>query len=221
MSSYDDYEPGPRGWSPVAVVAIALVVVLLGAGGAVFGIYVANKNATASLGPGPVLTAPVTPTVSPSGASPTPTPPPSTTPTPTPTPTPTATATDTSFALPDLSGMDFRAARTRVRELKLGWRLVFEGTTGDLTVRATDPPASSTVHKGVTIKIFVKGPAPLAVVPDVRGMPCADAAAAIVDAGLYPDYGSPSRTGAVTSQSPLATDPPTLHWNDEVQLTCG
>jgi PASTA domain len=216
VSSYDDYESaGPRGWSPFAVSAIALLVLLLGAGGAVFGIYVANKNATSSLGPGPLSTPTPGPTGPTSGPTPTPTPTPTAAGTPTPTPTPD------SFALPDLSRMDFQAARQAVRNLNLGWQLIFEGTEGPDTVRATDPAAGATVHKGLTVHIYVTGPAPLAQVPDVQGKECIDAAAAIVDAGLYPDYGTTGKQGPVTSQTPLASDPPKLHWNDIVHIVCG
>ena len=36
--------------------------------------------------------------------------------------------------------MDFKAARAKIREVKLGWQLVFEGTdAADASVRATDP----------------------------------------------------------------------------------
>jgi hypothetical protein len=44
----------PRGWSPVGVVLIATLVLLLGFGGALFGIYVANVN-------GAVASTPTTP----------------------------------------------------------------------------------------------------------------------------------------------------------------
>ena len=205
VSSYQDEEP-PRGWSPFAVSAIATLILLLGVAGAVFGIHVANVNATTVLN---------TPSATPSVTTTTPTTGPTF-----PTGGPTSSGPPDTFALPDLAGQDFQAARQKVRDLKLGWRFVFEGTDGDHTVRATDPAANASVHKGVTIKIFVTGPAPLATVPDVKGQPCSAAADAIVEAGLYPHYDTPARAGAVTDQTPLATDPPSLHWNDEVHITC-
>ncbi len=116
--------------------------------------------------------------------------------------------------------MDFQAARQKVRGLKLGWSLRFEGTEGNDTVRATDPPANAVVRKGITVKLFVTGPAPLAVVPAIVGQGCSTAVDAIVEAGLYPHYDTQLRGGAVTAQAPLASDPPALHWNDEVHLTC-
>lgn len=211
VTSYDDYEPeGPRGWSPFAVALIATLVLLLGLGGALFGINVANKNAQGPLDPDPTT--------------------PSAFPTQTPTPTATATSTSTppattpppgdTFALPDLAGLDFQTARTKVRDLKLGWRLVFEGNDANATVRASEPASGATVRKGDTIKIFVSGAAPLATVPGVKGLGCPQAAGIIIDHGLYPQYQS-GREGVVLSQTPAAADPPTLHWNDEMQISCG
>ncbi|MGE5156456.1 MAG: PASTA domain-containing protein [Betaproteobacteria bacterium] len=203
VSSYDEDRPG---WSPFAVMAIAALVLALGVAGAVFGIHVAKVNATAVLG----TTTPTPP------LSPTPT---SAGPTPTTTDTATPPPAD-SFPAPDLSGMDFQAARQKLRDLKLGWQLVFQGAEGDNTVRGTMPPAGAPVHKGITVIVIVNGPAPLATVPDLRGKSCSDAAAAIVDAGLYPVYDS-GRVGSVLQQSPLSTDPPVLHWNDMVHISCG
>ncbi|HEX6870157.1 MAG TPA: PASTA domain-containing protein [Micromonosporaceae bacterium] len=209
MASYEDEDPHPRGWSPLAVALIATLVLLLGLGGALFGIYVADKNAQAGSGPSatpPTVTTPATTT-------------PPATPSPTPTVGPSSPAVD-AFALPDLSGVDFQTARTKIRELKLGWRLIFEGTDNDASVRTTDPAPGAMVAKGTTVKIYVKGAAPLATVPGVEGLACNEAAALIVDHGLYPTYLT-GKTGTVQLQSPDATDPQTLHWNDQVQLTCG
>ena len=89
------------------------------------------------------------------------------------------------------------------------------------TVRETDPKATTMVKRGDTIKILVKGAAPLATVPDLKGRPCADAASRIVDRGLYPDRTGPGATASCTSQTPTATDPQTLRWNDQVQISCG
>jgi hypothetical protein len=183
-----------------------------------FGINVANKNKQATAGPvlpqsfgSPSTEATSTPTVT------------TTAPTPTVSGSPALTsppATGDTFGLPDLAGQDFQAARAKVRELKLGWRLVFEGTEADPIVRATDPKANTAVKSGDTIKILVKGAAPLATVPDVRTMPCADAASKIVDQGLYPDYPT-GRVGVVLTQIPSSSDPQTLHWNDQVRISCG
>ncbi len=222
VTSYEEFEPDqPRGWSPLVVALIASLVLLLGLGGALFGINVANKNKQANnhnVLPDSFPTA--------SGVAPTATVTVTVTATAPPVVSPTATAsavtspTGGSIALPDLSGLSFSDARTKVRDLKLGWRLVFEGTLADPTVRATDPPAATVLKPGDTVKILVKGAAPLATVPDVRGLSCSQAAARIVDAGLYPEYLS-GRDGVVLSQDPMASAPKTLRWNDPLKIRCG
>jgi hypothetical protein len=208
VTSYEEYEPEePRGWSPLAVALIATLVLLLGLGGALFGINVADRNKQ-------VATDQILPQGMPTQTVPDPSLPAATTPPP---------AGDTSalpFALPDLAGMDFQEARAKVRELKLGWRLVFEGSGTDATVRTTDPEASTMVKRGDTVKILVKGGAPLATVPGVSTLPCSQAATIIVDQGLYPEYET-GREGVVLSQTPSSSDPQTLHWNDLVKIRCG
>lgn len=218
VTSYEEFEPEqPRGWSPLAVALIASLVLLLGLGGALFGINVANKNKQASNSHVLPETLVTSPPVQPSATvSATPT----IAPTATGAGTPSGTAAAGTFALPNLAGLDFQEARTKVRELKLGWNLVFEGTLADPIVRVTDPPATTVVKPGDTVKILVKGAAPLATVPDVKGKPCADAASQIVDAGLYPQYPT-GRNGVVQSQSPTAAAPKTLRWNGEMEIRCG
>jgi len=218
VTSYEEFEPEePRGWNPFAVASIATLVLLLGLGGALFGISVADKNKKAAAGtlPDSVATIPVEP-------PPTTTPPASPSPSPTasPTPSPSPSASPDRFVLPGLADLDFQVARTRVRDLKLGWSLVFEGPGTDATVRTTDPTPGSTVKRGDTIKIYVRGTAPLAMVPAVTGLTCDHAADLIVDAGLYPTY-TTGRTGTVLSQSTQATDLSTLRWNDHLSITCG
>ena len=204
-----DGSESPRGWSPLAVAFIATLVLLLGLGGAIFGINAASRPHSAN------------PTPLPQGAG---TPTPASTVTPTPTATPTSVPTTTSaplptdtFPLPKLAGADFKAARAKVRDLKLGWRLEFEGAGTDQTVRATDPAGGTLVKRGTTIKIFVKGAAPKAVVPTVKGKSCEDAAALIVEAGLYPKYPT-GRAGVVLTQTPTSAN---LVWNDEMEISCG
>jgi hypothetical protein len=206
VTPYESFEPEePRGWSPVAVALIATLVLLLGLGGAIYGIEAANRR---------------TPTTEPSNI-------PQVFPTPTSRPvTPTSTPTETpgpsdAFPVPDVTTVDFQTARKKIRELRLGWQLVFEGTdAADGSVRATEPAAGAPVKKGTTVKIFVRGAAPSATVPGVVGLPCDQAAGIIVEQGLYPQYEA-GRQGVVQSQSPSASDPQTLHWNDRVRITCG
>lgn len=213
--TYEEMDPDePGGWSPLAVAMIATLVLLLGLAGALFGIYVSNINAQASVITSPtprpevITTPPVTPTTSkPATPSPTVT---------TPSPTPTATVPPDAFALPKLDGMNFKDARAKVRELKLGWTLVFQATGNDQTVKESTPPAGTLVQKGTTITIVVKGAAPPAVVPVISGKQCAVAADMIVDAGLYPDYKTAARTGIVQLAPPQVG----LRWNDKMSLTC-
>jgi hypothetical protein len=213
--TYEEVDPDePRGWSPLAVAMIATLVLLLGLAGALFGIYVSNVNAQAAVDTSPTPRPEVitTPTVTPTPSR-SPTPSPTVT---TPSPTPTATVPPDAFALPKLDGMNFKDARTKVRELKLGWTLVFQGNGNDQTVKESTPPAGTLVQKGTTITIVVRGVAPPAVVPVITGKQCAVAAGLIIEAGLYPDYKTPARTGIV-QPAPLQVG---LKWNDKMSLTC-
>lgn len=219
--SYEEPAPAPHGGrSPLSIVLIAILVLLLGLGGAIFGIYAANhRKVAASPSPTAVVTSstasgtaapttPVAPTTT--GAAPSPSNPPD-----------QATPPVAGIVVPDLSGMDFEAARTKVRDLRLGWRLVFEGTDPPShIVRTSEPAPGSTVGRGSTVKILVAGAAPLATVPGVVGLGCAQAAALIIDHGLYPQYAT-GRSGLVRTQVPASTDPQTTHWNDQVTIGCG
>jgi hypothetical protein len=215
MTAYEDLDPDePRGWSPLAVAMIATLVLLLGLAGALFGIYVSNVNAQAAVlsnSPTPRPEVIITPSVTPTSKPPTPTPTVTT-----PSPTPSPAVPPGSFALPRLSGLNFKNARTEVRDLKLGWTLTFEGAGNDQTVRDTNPPFGTLVQKGTTIMIFVNGAAPAAVVPVIAGKQCSVADGLIIDAGLYPDYKSAARTGTVLLAPPQLG----LKWNDKMTLTC-
>src|SRR5262249_7139621 len=118
--------------------------------------------------------------------------------------------------VPDVIGMTFVDARAEVRGRGLDWQLVFGGLGNDETVWGTLPSAGTvlkTVDRG---QILVIGSAPRATVPDVLGVPCDTAAAAIIDAGLYPRYRTGARTGTVIQVG----DRGDLHWNDMVDVTC-
>jgi hypothetical protein len=207
VTAYEPYESDEaRGWSPVAVALIAILVLLLGLGGAIFGIQAANRG-SAEPPASPVRQE--FPTASPQPPA-----------SPSPTTAPSQTAAPDTFGVPDVTTADFQTARTKLRSLKLGWQLVFEGgDPADASVRATEPAAGTPVRKGTTIKIFVRGAAPLATVPEVKGKPCAEAAGLIVEQGLYPAYDT-GRDGTVLNQTPAATDPPASHWNDQVHIGC-
>jgi hypothetical protein len=223
VTSYEEYEPEPpRGWSPGTVALVATLVLLLGLGGAVFGIHAAHTVMSASDTPSGAATATLTPQLSgPTGSSPAASPSPAAVgPSAQVSPGLEASASSSEpFSLIDVTGVDFRDARSRIRVRRLGWRLIFEGTDAtDATVRTTDPAPGSLVRAGDTVKIYVRGAAPLALVPDVVGFACADAASRIIDSGVYPQYPL-GRDGIVVAQSPPAGDPG-VRWNDTVRLSC-
>jgi hypothetical protein len=196
----------PTGWSPGAVVLVAVLVLVLGLGGAVVGVYFANQRPTPN--PTSTLDADMG-TARPSPSL-----------TPTASPTPSATPTTTDFALPDVAGMEFRQARDQLRALKLGVTVAFSGAAdGDGKVDTTSPAAGATVHKGVTVKLRVNGVEPLVTVPNLRDHDCSEVAGLLNDAGLFPAYPA-GRKGVVLAQDPEpdATD---VHWNDKVTVTCG
>jgi hypothetical protein len=207
VTAYDEMEPdNPTGWSPGAVVLVAVLVLVLGLGGAVVGVYFANQqpapNPTSTLA-ADMGTAKPSPSVSPSAS-----------------PTPSATPTTTDFELPDVAGLDFRQARDQLRALKLGVTVTFaSGGDGDYKVDATTPAAHAIVHKGVTVKLVVDGAPPLVTVPNLRDHACSEVAGLLSDAGLFPAYPA-GRKGTVLAQDPEpdATD---VHWNDKVTVTCG
>ena len=209
MTRYEELTPEePEGWSPLAVAMIATLVLLLGLAGALFGIYVANVNAAAAAASAsPAPSAPTTPPITPT-----------TTPVP-PTPTPSVTTNPPApdaFPLPPLTGLDFTEARTKVRQLGLDWTLKFGPTGDDPTVVSTSPSAGVSVSPGTAILIVVKGRAPLADVPDIVEKPCADGVAMIIEAGLYPNFLTESRTGRVIFSAVL----PDARWNDKMSLAC-
>jgi hypothetical protein len=122
------------------------------------------------------------------------------------------------LALPDVTGRDFVVARQQLRDLSLGVQLVFADSGDSRAVRQTEPAPGSPVDRGITIKVYVSGTAPLLVPPDVVGRPCNDAGKAVADAGLYPQYLT-GRHGIVTAQHPPA-GAAGVHWNDQTRLTC-
>jgi hypothetical protein len=211
MTPYEELTPEePEGWSPLAVAMIATLVLLLGLAGALFGIYVANVNAAAaaaSASPAATTAASTTPPVTPTTTP--------VTPTPTPSVTTNPPAPDT-FPLPPLTGLDFQEARTKVRQLGLDWTLKFGPTGDDPIVVSTSPSAGVSVSPGTTILIVVKGRAPLAEVPVIVEKPCADGVAMIIEAGLYPNFLTGSRTGTVI----FSAVAPHARWNDTMSLAC-
>jgi hypothetical protein len=205
----DDESDSHTGWSPGAVVLVATMVLVLGLGGAVVGVYFANQRPSTP-NPGTTLAADLNtgrPTPSPSAS-------------PTPSSSPIVTPTGAEFELPNVVGADFRQARDSLRGLKLGVNVVFDtGGGSDLRVLGTRPGPGETVRKGTTVRLTVAGAAPLVSVPNLAGLRCSAVAAALGEAGLFPSYPT-GRKGFVLGQDPTA-DATTAHWNDTVAVTCG
>ncbi|WNM41885.1 PASTA domain-containing protein [Micromonospora halotolerans] len=132
-------------------------------------------------------------------------------------PTGTRTTKPAGLTVPQLVGTDFEQARRELRDRKLGWRLVF-GSGSGRTVQRTSPDPGTPVKRGVTVTLWVAGPAPTVAVPDLLAQGCADAADDLVAAGLYPRYRT-GRQGPVTAQDPVPGS--AARWNDPVTLTCG
>ena len=132
-------------------------------------------------------------------------------------PTWSRTTAPAGLTVPEVVGTDFVAARQQLRDRKLGWQLVF-GTGTGRSVERTSPAPGTPVRRGVTVTLWVSGPAPAVPVPDVVGANCDDAADDLVDAGLYPRYRTGHR-GPVTAQEPAGGA--AAHWNDPVGLSCG
>ncbi|MGY0005066.1 PASTA domain-containing protein [Micromonospora sp. I033] len=132
-------------------------------------------------------------------------------------PTGTRTTTPAGLTVPELVGTDFEQARRELRDRKLGWRLVFGSGSGRAVAR-TSPTPGTPVKRGVTVTLWVAGPAPAVSVPDLLAQSCADAADDLVAAGLYPRYRT-GREGPVTALDPAPGS--SVRWNDPVALTCG
>ncbi|MCO1596398.1 PASTA domain-containing protein [Micromonospora sp. RHAY321] len=187
-----------------------LVAVLLVAIGATGGWLLAGEDEGSPTDPLAVATATVTPT----GQATTPRPSTGRT---TPSAPRTSSTKGSGLTVPPVVGTDFVQARDMLRKQRLGWRLVF-GTGTGRTVESSSPAVGATVARGATVQLHVAGPAPAAEVPDVVGDDCADAAADLVEEGLYPRYRS-GRTGEVSRQEPAEDG--AARWNDEVSIWCG
>ncbi|WBB55832.1 PASTA domain-containing protein [Verrucosispora sp. WMMD573] len=121
------------------------------------------------------------------------------------------------LTVPDLIGADFEEAREELRDLGLGWQLVF-GSGDSSSVRSTDPAPGTPVRRGVTVKINVAGAAPPNEVPELTGETCNEAGGKLVDDGFSPRYPT-GRSGTVTSQRPPGGT--VGRWNDVIQIWCG
>jgi serine/threonine-protein kinase len=157
--------------------------------------------------------APKSPTPSPSPARPTPSPSLS------PTPDVTATRAD-AFDMPDLVNKNFRDARNDAIGRKLGVNVVFNERSirANGTVVRTNPAAGVQVFPGLTIQLYVAGPPPRVLVPDIVGKTCGEGKDGILDAGLKIGAYPSGEKGNVTKVEPA---PGTLlSWNDSVKIFC-
>jgi hypothetical protein len=131
--------------------------------------------------------------------------------------TPSLSPAGADFALPEVVGSDFRDARQRLRDLRLGVQLVFGGGGEDQDVERTEPPGGTPVRAGLTVKLHVSGAPPTLRVPRLVGMTCPAAGREAADRGLTPRY-EPARAGIVVRQDP---EPSTeARWNDQITLHC-
>ncbi|MFI0791969.1 PASTA domain-containing protein [Micromonospora rubida] len=202
--------PGGSGSGRMAkVLGGGLAVVLLAAVGATGGWLLADEDAPPSgRNADAGATVPATPSETPSPTVRTTAPS---------APRTSASTPSGGLTVPPVLGTDFEDARDELRDLHLGWRLVF-GTGSGRDVRSADPPVGSAVRRGTTVALYVAGPAPEVSVPDLLDDDCSDAADDLVEEGLYPRYRT-GRTGIVTAQDPEPDS--TAYWNDPVTLTCG
>jgi hypothetical protein len=209
---YPDRQPGvraePRRDSTRLLLGGGLAAVLLAVIGASGGWILAGEPDGPTPPPAAAPTAPTVDATTPTAASPS---------TGDDRPTGTRTTTPAGLTVPQLVGTDFVQARRELRDRKLGWRLVF-GSGSGRAVKRTSPAPGTPVKRGVTVTLWVAGPAPAVAVPDLLAQGCADAADDLVAAGLYPRYRT-GRQGPVTAQDPVPGS--AARWNDPVTLTCG
>ena len=217
VTQYEEFEPEPRkGWSPGVVALIATLVLALALGGAYFGVRLSNSAANPTPPPTQAGSFPTAGPTAPA-ASPTPAADPTTA---APTSAPPSTGPTAGFPLPDVYGLDFRAARTQLRGLGLGVNLVFTATgEGDFTVSNTIPARNVPVTKGRSITVYVPASAPETTVPGLIGLDCGAVGRALGDNGLFPEYVT-GRKGTVTQQVPTSTPATPAHWNDKVKVWC-
>jgi hypothetical protein len=121
------------------------------------------------------------------------------------------------FPLPNVVGTDFVEARQRLRELRLGVQVEFDGDGDGRTVQRTRPAPGHEVHPGITVRLQVQGEPPTLQVPRLVGMSCLEAGRLAADSGLVPRY-KPRKVGRVTRQDPRPYA--TARWNDKVTLVC-
>jgi hypothetical protein len=205
-----------RGFSPATTAAFATTMLVLAIVGWSIG-WLAGGNAT------PVGQQSPDRTSSPAASASTPKSP---TGTPTRTAGPTTTAGPTradAFPMPDLVNKPFRAARTQALNLKLGVEVKFSepnpSKKADGTVLRTQAEAKDFVWPGLTIYLYVAGPAPLEIVPYETGKDCGAAKDHLVaELGFKIDSYPSGNNGKVYKTDPAGASP--AAWGTAIKLYC-
>jgi beta-lactam-binding protein with PASTA domain len=122
--------------------------------------------------------------------------------------------------IPDLSGKTPQEAQTVLQGLGFTYQDGGQQASAQPagTVAGTNPPANTMLSKGSTVQVFTSDGSQV-LVPDVTGKKVADAAAALVAAGLTPQVpgGVPDPNATVTAENPGANTP--VAKGSPVQLT--
>jgi hypothetical protein len=139
---------------------------------------------------------------------------------PEPTPSSEPPSSPSGYVLPDYeaNSADFITARDDLTAHKLGVELIFNPQGSDPRVLRTDPPAGTSVANGITVKVYVSGPAPTLDVQNVVGETCARAGKELAGDGLIPQYPN-GKSGIVAVTDPVA-GAPNVSWNQQIQITC-
>jgi hypothetical protein len=127
------------------------------------------------------------------------------------------------FQIPDYAAAQtlFRDARDELRNHGIAVELIFASTGNAQTVNHTDPAAGSPGPRGITVKIFVNGVAPLLGVPPIPSdTRCSVWGRQLASIGFQVANYNGDRSKPVTSESPDQNDPTTV-WNQQITLTCG
>jgi hypothetical protein len=205
------------GTSVGQVFAFIAGFVALAAVGATLGWTLTKVPGSDPTGTPPASTPPVS--VSPSSPSPSPS---------TPTVSPSSPLPSvTGFLIPDYAtlGTDFIAARSELIDQKMAVALIFDDTNTTAkpgSVERTQPAAGKPGRPGLTVKMWVAGPAPdLLIPPPQSGVTCETYAKALVLTGFTIGYQGPS---AVAKRNKPADSIPqwtsTSKWNAKVILIC-
>jgi hypothetical protein len=127
---------------------------------------------------------------------------------------------DSGFAIPDYNaqGTTFVTARLDLIAHKLGVVLVFDSQGSGATVASTDPPAGTPVAKGISVKVFVDGPAPTLQVRNTVGESCSQAGKDLASDGLIVSY--PYGKGGLVASTDPAADAPNVTWNQKIKIYC-